>query len=209
MVRARPLLICAFVMSALAPGVSSGQQASPDDQPQPAQKFKVAADDSFDRGSFILAGLFSADAQLTHATPSFGGGFPAYGRYYAAALGDLVAGDYMTEAIYPAILRQDPRYFRRGTGSRWSRLGYAMGQIVWTHTDARGAQFNVSEIAGNATAVALSNTYYPDNRTVGGNVSKLAIQIAVDMASNVLKEFSPDLARAFSGDRPSKTARAR
>ena len=31
----------------------------------------------------------------------------------------------MTEVIYPSLLHQDPRYFRRGTGSVWSRVGYA------------------------------------------------------------------------------------
>lgn len=107
-------------------------------------------------------------------------------------------GNFMTEAIYPSILHQDPRYFRRGTGSGWSRLGYAIGQIFWTHTDAGGAAFNFSEIAGNSTAVAISNAYYPDNRTATNAISKLGIQLSVDAASNVLKEFWPDLDRKFS-----------
>jgi hypothetical protein len=164
----------------------------------PKEKFKVAAQDSFDRGTFVLAALFAADAQWTNSTPSFGSGVRAYARYYPAALSDLVIGDLMTEAIYPAVLHQDPRYFRRGTGSGWARLGYAIGQILWTHTDSGGTQFNFSEIAGNATAVAIANAYYPDNRTVSSNVSKLSLQIAVDAAANILKEFSPDLDRVFS-----------
>ncbi len=35
----------------------------------------------------------------------------------------------MTEGVFPSMLHQDPRYFRRGTGGKWSRLGYAVGQI--------------------------------------------------------------------------------
>ncbi len=58
-----------------------------------------------------------------------GSGAGAYARYYPAALSDLVLGDLMREAIFPVALHQDPRYFRRGTGSGWSRLGYAVGQI--------------------------------------------------------------------------------
>jgi hypothetical protein len=65
-------------------------------------------------------------------------------------------------------------------------------------------QFNVSEVAGNATAVAIGNAYYPDNRTLSSNVSKLGIQLAVDTVSNILKEFSPDLDRLFSRTRASK-----
>jgi hypothetical protein len=104
----------------------------------------------------------------------------------------------MTEAIYPTLLHQDPRYFRRGTGSGLSRLGYAMGQIFWTHKDSGGTQFNYSEVLGNSTAVAISNAYYPDNRTASDAVSKLGIQLSVDMASNVLKEFWPDVERKLN-----------
>ena len=166
------------------------------------EKFKVAAADSFDRGTFVLAALFGGEAQFTQAAPSFGTGIKGYGRYYAASWTDFVVGDFMTEGVYPALLRQDPRYFRRGTGSRWARLGYAVGQIFWTHTDTAGTQFNFSEIVGNATAVAIGNVYYRDNRTVSNNLSKLSIQIGVDMAGNILKEFSPDLDRVFSRHPP-------
>ena len=165
---------------------------------RPSAKFKIAAMDSFDRGTVALAAAFAGEAQLANATPAFGQGVKGYARYFGTAYGDFVIGNFMTEAIYPSILHQDPRYFRRGTGSGWSRLGYAIGQIFWTHTDAGGAQFNFSEIAGNSTAVAISNTYYPDNRTATNAISKLGVQLSVDAASNVLKEFWPDLDRKFS-----------
>lgn len=161
-------------------------------------KFKIAEQDSFDRGTFIMAAAFAGEAQLTRATPSFGQESSGYARYFGAAYGDLMIGDFMTEAIYPSLLHQDPRYFRRGTGSTWSRLGYAVSQIFWTHKDSGGSTFNFSEVAGNATAVAISNAYYPDNRTAGNAVSKLAIQLGVDTAGNLLKEFWPDLAHKFS-----------
>jgi hypothetical protein len=162
------------------------------------EKFKVAAQDAFDPGTFALAGLFAAEAQWTEETPSFGHGVPAYARYFVAATADFMIGDFMTEAVYPAMLRQDPRYFRKGTGNKWGRLGYAMRQIVWTHADSGHMQVNVSEIVGNATAVAIGNAYYPDNRTLSANISKLSIQLAVDTVSNILKEFSPDLDRFLS-----------
>jgi hypothetical protein len=162
------------------------------------EKFKLALDDALDPGTFALAAVFAAEAQWTDAAPSFGHGAPAYARYFAAATTDFVVGDLMTEAVYPTLLRQDPRYFRKGSGSGWSRFGYAIQQIVWTHTDAKGMQVNYSEIAGNATAVAISNAYYPDNRTIGANATKLGIQIGVDAVSNILKEFSPDLEHLFS-----------
>jgi len=167
------------------------------------EKFEIARQDSFDRGTFVLAALFAADAQITNANPSFGPGVKGYAHSFGTSYADFVIGNYMSEAIFPALLHQDPRYFRRSVGSKWSRLGYSMGQIFWTHTDSDRTQFNYSEILGNSTAVAVSEAYYPDNRTAADAVQKLGLQIGVDMASNVLKEFWPDVSRRFSKkDRP-------
>ena len=77
----------------------------------------------------------------------------------------------MTEAIYPSLLHQDPRYFRRGKGSGLSRLGYSMGQIFRTHQDSGRMNFNFSEIVGNSTAIAISTSYYSSNRTAHDAVS--------------------------------------
>jgi hypothetical protein len=157
------------------------------------QKFKIASQDSFDRGTIALALLFAGEGQLTNADRSFGQGVKGYAQYFGTAYGDFVVGDYMTEAIYPTLFHQDPRYFRKGAGGTWSRLGYAAGQIFLTHGDNGKTQVNFSELVGNSTAVAISNAYYPDNRDVSDAVSKLGTQLGVDMASNILKEFWPDI----------------
>jgi hypothetical protein len=161
------------------------------------QKFKIATQDSFDRGTIILAAAFAGVGQLTNANREFGQGAAGYGRYLGTSYADYVIGDFMTEAILPVMLHQDPRYFRRGTGGTRSRLGYATEQIFWTHSDSGKGEFNFSELGGNAAAVAISNSYYPGSRTATDNVTKLSTQLGVDMASNILKEFSSDLYRKF------------
>jgi hypothetical protein len=161
------------------------------------EKFTIARQDSFDRGTVILAALFAGEGQLTNDNRSFGQGAAGYGRYFGTSYADFVIGNYMTEAIFPSMLHQDPRYFRRGTGGVWSRLGYAIGQTFWTHSDSGRMQFNYSEVLGNSTAVAISTAYYRNNRDAGDAVTKLGTQIGVDMAANVLKEFSSDLNRKF------------
>lgn len=168
------------------------------------QKFKIATDDSFDRGTIALAMVFGAQGQLSRSAPSFGNGPAGYGKYFGTAYGDFLIGNMMTEGVFPSLLRQDPRYFRRGSGSKWSRLSYSIKQSFWTRKDSGGGQFNYSEVLGNATAVAISNAYYPDNRSVGDAISKLGSQIGIDMASNVLKEFGPDLTRLLTRKRNKK-----
>ena len=72
-----------------------------------------------------------------------------------------------------------------------------MSQILITHGDNRRTQFNFSEFGGNATAVAISNAYYQDNRTASDAVGRFGIQLGLDMAGNIVKEFGPDFHRRF------------
>ncbi len=162
------------------------------------EKWAIVRDDSLDRGTFLLALGFGGEAMFFESNPSFGHGVAAYARYSAAAYADWTLGNVMTEGVYPTVLHQDPRYFRRGEGTNWSRLRYAMSQSLWTHADSGRIQVNFSELVGNTTAVAISTLYYRDDRTFAAGASKVAVQIGVDMAANILKEFSPDWIRARS-----------
>jgi hypothetical protein len=162
-----------------------------------SEKFKIARQDTFDRGTVALAALFAGESQLSNSDPAFGQGVKGYARYFGTAYADFAIGNYMTEGIFPTVLHQDPRYFRKGRGSTFSRLAYSAGQIFLTHGDNGHTEFNFSEVLGNSTAVAISMAYYPDNRDVGDAVSKLGSQLGVDMASNIIKEFAPDIYRKF------------
>ena len=164
------------------------------------EKFKIASQDAFDPGTFVLAAAIAGEGQLSNSNPSFGQGVKGYAHYWATSYADFASGDYLTEAIYPTLLHQDPRYFRRGSGGAWARLGYAVGQIFWTHKDSGGTQFNFSEVAGNATSVAMSNAYYREGRNATDAATRLVTQLGIDAASNVLKEFWPDISNKFSRD---------
>ena len=161
------------------------------------EKFKIASEDSLDPGTFALSAVFGGLGQVTDANKSFGQGVAGFSRYFGASYGDLLIGNYMSEAVFPSILHQDSRYFRRGTGSGHSRFAYAISQIFCTHSDSGGTQFNYSEWLGNSSAVAISNAYYRDHRSAGSSMSKLGMQIGLDAVGNVLKEFWPDLQRKF------------
>jgi hypothetical protein len=161
------------------------------------QKFVIGLKDSFDYPLFLLAGAFAGEGQLTNQNPSFGQGMAGFGRRLGTGYADQAIGNMMTEAIFPSLLREDPRYFRRGQGSKLGRTWYALTRVMVTHTDSGGTRFNFSEWAGNATATAISNAYYPDSRSVGPNIAKLCEMVGTDAVSQVLKEFWPDVKRRF------------
>ena len=161
------------------------------------QKFIIGAKDSFDYPLVLLAAAFAGLGQITNQNPSFGQGLAGFGRRWGTGYADQAIGNMMTESIFPSFLHEDPRYFRRGSGSVGSRTWYALTRVFVTRTDSGGKRFNFSEVLGNATGVAISNSYYPDNRRVGPNVEKLGTQIGTDAMSQVLKEFWPDIKRKW------------
>jgi hypothetical protein len=80
------------------------------------RKFAIATKDTFDYPSYGLAAAFAGLSQLQNDNPSLGQGVKGYARRYESAAIDQDLGNYMTEAIVPSMLREDPRYFRRGRG---------------------------------------------------------------------------------------------
>jgi hypothetical protein len=159
------------------------------------QKLRIASQDSFDYPTVILAGAFAGLAQWTGEQPSFGQGLKGYAHRLVTNYADQATGNMLTEGVFPVLLHEDPRYFRRGTGTIVSRAGYALSRVLVTHKDSGGRRFNYSEWLGNASAVAISNAYYPDSRTASENANKLLTMVGTDAVSQVLKEFWPDIRR--------------
>jgi hypothetical protein len=163
-----------------------------------AEKLTLASKDAFGPGTYAGAALSGGIAQWRNSNRSFGQGAAGYSRYFSAAFADSAIRTYLSEGVFPSILHQDPRYFRRGTGGGWSRLRYATGQVFRTHGDSGKTEVNFSELIGNSTAVAISNAYYADRRTASNGISQLAINFGADMGGNVFKEFWPDFQRKLS-----------
>jgi hypothetical protein len=160
------------------------------------QKFKLATAGVFDYFTFPFIGALAAIDQANNSPRSWGQGWGAYGQRYGASFADNGIGTYMTTAIFPSILKQDPRYYEKGKGSFRARALYAAEMLLVTRTDDGRNQFNYSEIAGNAVAAGLSNIYHaPEDRTVSRNLGTWGMLIFWDGASNEMKEFWPDIRR--------------
>ena len=160
------------------------------------RKFIIASKDSFDYPVYLTSALFAGLYQMENQNPSFGQGLKGYGKRLASSYADQAIGNLMTEAIFPSLLREDPRYFRIGAGggTKWHRMGYALTRVLVVRTDKGKSDFNYSEWLGNGTSVAISNLYYPsDTRNVADNVEKLGVAVGTDAFSQVLKEFWPDI----------------
>jgi hypothetical protein len=162
------------------------------------QKLTIATKDTIDGPSYVTAALFSGFYQLENQNPSFGQGLKGYAHRYICSIADQDIGNYMTEGFMPVLLREDPRYFRKGTGSTKKRLVYAMTRVLLTKTDKNTPSFNFGEFLGNGVSASVGNAYYPDERGYGPTMQRMFTQIGTDSISNILKEFWPDVKKRMA-----------
>jgi len=157
-------------------------------------KFKIAANDSFDPYTWVINGIYAGVEQWNRQDREFGQGAEGFGKRYGALFADQAISNYLTEAIMPAWLHDDPRFFRLGVGTFWKRTSYAMTRVLVTRTDADGRRFNTSEIAGNMIAAAMGDFYHaPSERNFGEVMERFAVSVVSDSCFNVLREFWPDM----------------
>jgi hypothetical protein len=154
------------------------------------QKFKMMSMNTFDPYVYPFIGF---EAMLND---TYGSGGSAYLKQYLTSFTDNSTGNFFTTGVLPSLLHQDPRYFQRGSGRILGRVGYAASRSVITRGDSGHAQFNFSEIGGNAVAAGISNLYYPEHdRTLNDTLSRWGMQVMWDTLSSELKEFWPDFRR--------------
>ncbi len=158
-------------------------------------KFKLAVEDSFDPYAYVIAGAFAGLGQTKDDPKSWGEeSWGPYIKRYAASFADQTIENIVTEAVVPSLLREDPRYFRLGTGGFFKRTGYAVSRIWVTQTDAGHRTFNFSEIMGAGVSAGISNIYYPrEDRTMSANLSRWGVMVGEDTFFNLLKEYWPDI----------------
>ena len=158
-----------------------------------AEKYHIARSDSFDWPNYFLLAGYAIQSQVAAGGFAHNGGIAGFAKFYARSFGDQIIGSYVTEAILPSLLHEDPRFLRLGSGTLWHRVSYATSRIVVTRVDSGKIRFNVSEVAGNAAVVAITAGYYPDSRSASEAVERYGMQLGNDTISNLLTEFWPDI----------------
>jgi hypothetical protein len=106
------------------------------------QKFAVVARGSFDYVQYPWYGFLSGISQWEDSEPGLGQGGAGFGKRYATAFADGTIENFMTSAVLPSVLRQDPRFFQLGQGSIGHRTWYAVTRNLITRTDSGKSQFN-------------------------------------------------------------------
>lgn len=170
------------------------------DQPQnrgpltTREKYSIAWHQFADPGAHLGNLVQASISQAANGIPHYGQGWEAFGKRFAAQEGDQFTSSFLIYGVFPQFLHQDPRYFRKGTGSTISRVGYAASRVVIARKDDGRPVFNASQVFGQLGQAGISMSYYPErDRNVRGVFLGWAISQGYNIGWNQLKEFTPDL----------------
>jgi hypothetical protein len=155
------------------------------------QKFELSGKFVLDPTNFVVAGVIAGVQQSQNTFRGYGQGAEGYGKRYAAAYADFMIGTFIGNAALPSLLRQDPRYLYKGTGSKKSRILYALSTAVICKGDNGKWQPNYSNMLGGFASAGISNLYYPakDRNGIGLTVENTLIGIGGNALGSLFQEF--------------------
>jgi hypothetical protein len=175
-------------------GVLPNFYVSYDKNPVPLtsrQKFSLAWRTLADPYTWAMTGIFAGVEQANNAFSGYGQGAQGYAKRFGANAGDTFFSTEIGNAILPSLLKQDPRYFYKGTGTVWQRTGYAIATVFVCKGDNMRWQFNYSGILGGLAAGGISNLYYPasDHDDARTTFVDAGIGLAGAAVQNLFQEF--------------------
>jgi hypothetical protein len=170
------------------------------------QKLGLAFRSSTDPVAFAVAAAAAGYHEVGDDDTGFGWGAEGFGKRWGAAYLDAFDGAMIGNGILPAILHQDPRYFRLGHGSTTHRLLYAlMTNVMCKHDNTGKWEPNYSNVTGNIISGAISNLYYPsENSGIGQTFTNGFLVTAEGGFGSIFQEFWPDISRKFLHKDPTR-----
>jgi hypothetical protein len=157
----------------------------------PKQKFKLAWKTVRDPVTIGLVAAVAGVQQAQNHFAGYGQGAQGYAKRFGAGYADTLTGTFIGGAILPSLLKQDPRYFYKGTGGTRARIRYAIANAVICKGDNGRWQANYSNIIGSLAAGGISNLYYPPQDRDGAELTfeNAAIGIGASAVTNLMQEF--------------------
>ena len=167
------------------------------------QKFRLAWRSVSDPVTILSVGALAGIQQATNDYSGFGQELGGYGKRFAAGCASAFSGTMIDDWLLASLMKQDPRYFYQGTGTKGSRLLHAMEHAVERKGDNGQWQFNYSGILGSFANSGVSSLYYPrSDRSAGSVVQNALVDIAGRALGGIFQEF---VLRRLTSNAGSKT----
>jgi hypothetical protein len=175
----------------LFPGFDVVQQTTKPIPPlRPHQKFELAFRTTADVSLLIRAEITTMYEHAVGEGPFYQPGGAGYAQLYGYNVANLASGFLFSEGLVPVIARQDPRYFRKGTGSAKSRILWALRSEFVAFSDRGKPMPNYGTVVGLGMSTLLSDAYLPSqNVSVGNTLQGFGIKLATTWGFNILHEY--------------------
>jgi hypothetical protein len=186
---------------------------------RPKQKFRLMLKSTTDPFIFaqdaVLSGIGQArdtnsgtetvtnpDGTTSRVRWGFGQGASGYFKRFGASYVDTADGNFWGNAVLPVLLKEDPRYYRMGSGSFVRRFSYSAETALWCRRDNGTWGPNYANVAGNFISGGISNLYYPDQDTGFEKTVIGAMTVTAEgVIGSELIEFLPDIEHYFLKNR--------
>jgi hypothetical protein len=143
---------------------------------------------------FLPALFASGYEHLADANPKYGSDASGFAERFGASMLRQATDRFTGNGVFPALFRQDPRYYRVARGSIGHRATYSALQVLVRRGDSGHEQGNWSGLLGHGVANALTVTYYPAVSAKGSVVATgFATSLIGDAGSKLIDEFLPDI----------------
>ena len=172
------------------------------------QKYQLFFKSATDPWPFLLTAFGAGIDQAENSFPEYGQGMQGYAKRFGAGYTDYFTGNLLGNAVLASLLREDPRYFQKSTGSFTGRALWAAGSTVWCKRDNGTWGPNYANVMGNLMGAAVSNLYYPaSNRTAVDTIERGFSVTAEAIVGSEVIEFWPDIVRHHRRKQAEKLAR--
>jgi hypothetical protein len=127
---------------------------------------------------------------------AYGPGWTGFGKIVGTSLLQDATGQFFGVFAIPALIRQDPRYYRMPHAPIRKRILYSVSRTVISRHDDGSSMPNYATLLTYPISAEISNLYVPGIHGNGpSTMSRIAIGLATDPANNLLTEFLPDVAK--------------
>lgn len=159
------------------------------------QKGYLALHDLTDPANLgTIAGISAITIGIDSHT-AYGPGLKGFGKSAGVSLLQDATGQFFGVFAVPALVHQDPRYYRMPRASIPKRVIYAISRTVIARNDDGHTMPNYGTLLSYPINAEISNLYVPGIQTNGpSTAARIITGLATDPANGLLTEFLPDVA---------------
>jgi Carboxypeptidase regulatory-like domain len=154
-----------------------------------SQKMRLALRLAVDPVTFGMAAVQAANETNSKDYVAYGTGAEGFAKRYAAAYADGFIGTMIGSGLLHVALRQDPRYYYKGTGSVRARVLYALSWSFRCKGDNGKWQITYSSLLGDIASSSLSGLYDPKGTSSSQTVKYTMLSVASRSVNALLEEF--------------------